>query len=79
MYLLFSTYEEADARNRKAIIDRGYPSGITTTLWNEIEVYQGQYQGDWALDVGTNYERDLTPKEISELVPEINEQSNLVL
>lgn len=74
MYLLFETYNEADARNRKAIVDRGYPAGVTTKLWAEEEVYQGQYIGKWALDVGTNYERDLTPEEISQLVPVINEQ-----
>lgn len=74
MYLLFETYEEANARNQKAIIDRGYPAGVTTKLWTEEEVYQGQYIGKWALDVGTNYERDLTLEEILELVPVINEE-----
>ena len=73
MYLLFDTYEEADVRNRKAIIDRGYPSGVTTKLWAEEEVHQGQYKDKWALDVGTDYARDLTTEEISELVPVINE------
>ncbi len=74
MYLLFNTYEEASNRNEKAITDRNYPQGTTTKAWGEIEIYQGQYSGKWALDVGTNYERDLTPQEISELVPVINEQ-----
>ena len=46
MYLIFTTYAEADARNRKAITDLNWPKGTTVKRWQEIEVANG-----WALDV----------------------------
>jgi hypothetical protein len=65
MYLIFRTYEEADARNRKAITDLNWPQGITQKKWLEIELDNGQ----WALDVGNG--RGLTQEEIEQTVNEL--------
>jgi hypothetical protein len=65
MYLIFRTYEEADARNRKAITDLNWPQGITQKKWLEIELDNGQ----WALDVGNG--RGLTQEEIEQTINEI--------
>lgn len=65
MYLIFETYAEADARNRKAIFDLNWPKGITQKKWLEIELDNGQ----WALDVGNG--DGLTQEEIERTVKEI--------
>ena len=65
MYLIFRTYAEADARNRKAITDLNWPKGITQKKWLEIELDNGQ----WALDVGNG--RGLTQEEIEQTINEL--------
>ena len=65
MYLIFETYEEADARNRKAITDLNWPQGTTEKRWVEIELDNGQ----WALDVGNG--DGLSEEEIEQTVNEI--------
>ena len=65
MYLIFETYEEADARNRKAITDLNWPQGITQKKWLEIELDNGQ----WALDVGNG--DGLSEEEIEQTVNEL--------
>jgi len=65
MYLIFQTYQEADARNRKGITDRNWPTGTTTKRWDEIECANG----DWALNVSDG--DGLTEQEISECVETI--------
>ena len=65
MYLIFTTYEEADTRNRKAIDDLGYPTGTTIKKWIEIETTDGRF----ALDVGNG--EGLTDEEIAKCVDEL--------
>ena len=65
MYLIFETYELADARNRKAITDLNWPVGTTEKMWDEIELENGQ----WALSVGNG--DGLTEEEIEQTVNEI--------
>jgi len=64
MFLIFQTYEAADARNRKAITDLNWPKGTTVKRWQEIEVVNG-----WALDVMDG--NGLTEDELAECVNEI--------
>ena len=65
MYLIFDTYEQADARNRKAITDRNWPLGTTEKMWDEIELDNGQ----WALNVGNG--DWLTEEEIEQAINEL--------
>jgi hypothetical protein len=64
MYLIFEKYEDAEARNRKAITDRKWPSGTTEKMWQEVETVNG-----WALDVGNG--DGLTQDELERCVIEI--------
>lgn len=65
MYLIYDTYEEMDARNRKAIDDLGYPMGTTIKKWKEIDLEDGRF----ALDVRSG--EGLTEEELASCVESI--------
>lgn len=69
MFLIFDRYEDADARNRKAITDRNWPNGTTEKMWQEIETVNG-----WALDVGDG--NGLTQEELELCVIELDGDGN---
>lgn len=69
MFLIFDRYEDADARNRKAIKDRNWPNGTTEKMWQEIETVNG-----WALDVGDG--NGLTQEELELCVIELDGDGN---
>jgi hypothetical protein len=69
MYLIFEQYEEAEARNRKAITDRNWPNGTTEKMWQELKTVNG-----WALDVGNG--DGLTQDELERCVDKIELVTN---
>jgi hypothetical protein len=69
MYLIFTTKQEAEERNRKAITDLNWPSGTTEKRWEELETVNG-----WALHVGNGH--GLTEKELNLCVDKIEIVTN---